>query len=339
MKADRWSLYRQMLRSRLFEESVRDLWQEGLISGEMHLGLGEEAIAVGVGAHLGPDDYLVLDHRGTPPLVARGVDLGELLDELLGRPDGLCSGYGGHMHLLSPEHRAASSGIVGAAAPAAVGFALAAQSLRPGSLAVAYFGEGAMNQGMVMEALNLAVVWRVPVLFVCKDNDWAITTRSSSVTAGRIGDRARAFGLPVSEVDGSDVLNVWEAVHSDVREIRRGKGPSFLLARCVHIEGHFLGDPLLRVARKPIEQIKEMAGPLLRSAGSGKGASLGKRLAGLGRMSGSIAKAAVDDRRRKGDPLPRIRRRLLRADRSRLARVEKEVRSEIEAVVEAALSV
>ena len=166
MQPDLWALYRQMLRSRLFEEAVKRLWEEGLISGEMHLAIGEEAIAAAVVAHLGDGDAMALDHRGTPLLLMRGVDPVLLLREFLGQADGLCSGHGGHMHLYSRQHLAASSGIVGASGPAGVGFGLAAQYLRPGTCAVAFFGEGAMNQGMLLESMNLAVAWNLPVFFV-----------------------------------------------------------------------------------------------------------------------------------------------------------------------------
>ena len=154
--ADLWDLYQQMLRSRLFEQSVQELWEAGKISGEMHMGIGEEAIVAGVVCQLQEGDAMALDHRGTPPLIMRGVDPVLLLRELLGRPDGLCRGMGGHMHLFSRKHLAASSGIVGASGPAGVGFALAAEYLRPGNVAVAFFGEGSVNQGMMMEAMNLA---------------------------------------------------------------------------------------------------------------------------------------------------------------------------------------
>src|SRR5512135_1847298 len=148
---DLWLLYELMLRSRLFELAVKSLWDEGAISGEMHLGLGEEAIVAGVVALLEPRDALALDHRGTAALVMAGVDRRLLLREFLGRPDGLCGGRGGHMHLFARQPLAASSGIVGASGPAAAGFGLAARRQRPGSLAVAFFGEGALNQGMLLE--------------------------------------------------------------------------------------------------------------------------------------------------------------------------------------------
>ncbi len=150
-------------------------------------------------------DAMALDHRGTPPLVMRGVDLVLLLKELLGRTDGLCGGMGGHMHMFSAKHLAASSGIVGSSGPLAAGFALAAQYLHPGNISVCFFGDGASNQGMLLESFNLASAWQLPVIFVCKDNTWAITTQSPKVTGGNIIDRPRAFGINSVEVDGSDV--------------------------------------------------------------------------------------------------------------------------------------
>ena len=209
MSIDLWSLYTLMLKSRLFEEIITQLWKDGLISGEMHLGTGEEAIIAGVLAHLGADDAMALDHRGTAALLMRGVDPILILRELLGKPNGLCGGMGGHMHLFSKSHLAASSGIVGAEGPTAAGFALAAQYLNPGAVTVAFFGEGAMNQGMLMESINLAATWQLPLVFVCKDDRWSITTQSDSVTGGDLNDRAEWLGVPGVCVDGRDVTEVW----------------------------------------------------------------------------------------------------------------------------------
>ncbi len=262
-----------MARMRAFEEAIAGLWQQGLIPGEMHLGIGEEAIVAGVLAHLGDDDALALDHRSTPPLVGRGTDLESLVLELLGSEDGLDGGRSGHMHLLDPEHRVTSSGIVGAAGPLACGFAVAAQHLRPDGVAIAFFGEGAANQGMLMEALNLASAWKLPVVFVCKNNGWSITTRSATVTAGSLVRRARSFGMPATRVNGTKVEGVWKAAGKAVRRARRGRGPSFLLARCHRPEGHFLGDALLRVLDEPVAQARELSGPLVRAVTSSPGAS------------------------------------------------------------------
>ena len=170
MELDFWHIYENMFRSRSFEKAITQAWHAGRISGEMHLSVGEEAIVAGTVLQLQGGDAMALDHRGTAPLVMRGVDLALLFREMLGKADGLCKGQGGHMHLFSKEHLAASSGIVGAAGPAAAGFALANRYLRPGKVALAFFGEGAMNQGMLLESMNLAVVWRLPVVFICKDN-------------------------------------------------------------------------------------------------------------------------------------------------------------------------
>lgn len=337
MKLDLWDVYRLMLRSRLFEESVRDLWQEGKISGEMHMGLGEEAIAAGIVSHLEDGDAMALDHRGTPPLVIRGVDLVSLLKEFLGCPDGLCRGCGGHIHLFSPEFLAASSGIAGASGPIGAGFALASRLLRPGKIAVSFFGEGAVNQGMILESFNLAVIWKLPLIFVCKDNRLAITTHSPSVTAGRIMERIRGFDLPVFEVDGIDVEAVWQTARDAVSRARRGDGPTFILARCVHLEGHFLGDPYLRLGRHPLAQMKKLSPSLLKSAVSVKGEHLLRRLQGLGKVASLIRQAVSDQKSRKFDPLYHCRLKL-KGEKSRLEKIEEEVRAEIEKAVKLALS-
>lgn len=336
-RADLWSLYRQMLRSRLFEERVRDLWKDGKISGEMHMGLGEEAVAAGVVSHLQDGDAMALDHRGTSPLVIRGIDLLSLLREFMGCPDGLCRGLGGHMHLFSPELLSASTGIVGASAPMSVGFALASQHLRRGKIAVAFFGEGAMNQGMILESLNLAAVWKLPLLFVCKDNQLAITTHSPSVTSGDLLERVKGFGMPAVEVDGVDVEAVWQAGKAAIQRARKGEGPTFLLAHCVHFEGHFLGDPFLRVGRHPLKRMKEISGPLIRSAIAKKGESVGKRLQSLGKVSSLIGKAVRDQRSKKFDPVYRLNRKY-KKEKSRLEKIDREVKREIDRAVTLALS-
>lgn len=334
MRADRWRLYRQMLRSRRLEEAISELWQAGRISGEMHLGIGEEGIAAGVLLHIEDGDAVAGDHRSTPAFVMRGVPLEAIVAECLGSEHGLGRGVGGHMHLLSREHMAASSGIVGASGPLACGFALAHQHLRPDRVAVALFGEGAMNQGMLLESLNLAATWRLPVLFVCKDNGMAITTRSERVTAGNLPDRARACGVPAVEVDGSDAEAVWEVTRDLVLRARRGGGPGYLHASCVRPEGHFLGDPLLRLVRRPVAELAERAGPLLRAVTRSGGAGAGERAAGLGEVGAMVGRAATMRRR---DPVRRLRRRLA-AERAELIRIEEEVTAEVVRAVEAAVA-
>jgi acetoin:2,6-dichlorophenolindophenol oxidoreductase subunit alpha len=337
MSPDLWSLYALMLKSRLFEEAIAKLWHDGLISGEMHLGTGEEAIIAGVVAQLREGDAMALDHRSSGALVMRGVDPVLILRELLGHPDGLCGGMGGHMHLFSKEHLAASSGIVGAEGPTAAGFALSAQYLRPGALAVAFFGEGAMNQGMLMESMNLASVWSLPVLFVCKDDSWAITTESAKVTGAKLSERARGLGIPAVEVDGLDVSLVWEAVHTALERARSGQGPTFLHARCVHLEGHFLGFQLLRIVRDPLRNMPEIAAPLTRSFVRLAGAPLRERMAGLKTVIAAVLSAVRDPRRDlANDPVPRART-TLQMDAARLQGLEDQIEKEIRHILASAL--
>ena len=337
MQPDLWSLYGLMLKSRLFEEAIASLWQAGRISGEMHLGTGEEGILAGVVDHLREGDAMALDHRGSAALLMRGVDPMLILRELLGRSDGLCGGTGGHMHLFSREHLAASSGIVGAAGPAAAGFALAGQMLRPHSVAVAFFGEGSMNQGMLMESLNLASVWNLPVLFVCKDDGWAITTKPRQSTAGDLDERAQGLGVPVVVADGRDVVSVWDAAGQAVERARSGLGPTFLHARCVHLEGHFLGLQLIRLLRDPLREIPPIPGPLIKSMLQPGGAPFRERLEGLGMVLGAVIATLRDPRRDPAnDPLRRTRL-FLRSEAERLQEFEDQIRREMEELLASAL--
>jgi TPP-dependent pyruvate/acetoin dehydrogenase alpha subunit len=337
---DPWQLYELMKRSRLFEEAIARLWEDGLISGEMHLGTGEEAIIAGLVSHLRPGDAMAVDHRGTAAFLMRGVEPVSLVREMLGRTDGLCAGQGGHMHLFSKQHLAASSGIVGAEGPAAVGFALAAARLRPGSVVVAFFGDGAVNQGMLLESFNLAAVWRLPVVFVCKDDGWAITTRPRASTAGRLRDRVRGLGVRYVRVDGRDVTRVWSVAERAIERARRGKGPTFIHARCVHLEGHFLGLLLLRAIRDPLKELPLIVRPLVRSCARAGGGSARERGSGVACVTRSLLDTVVDRRRRRAnDPIVRARRVLHRAEggSKRLSDLERRLETEVDAVVAAAL--
>jgi pyruvate dehydrogenase E1 component alpha subunit len=327
-----------MLKSRLFEEAIAQLWHDGLISGEMHLGTGEEAIIAGVVSQLREGDAMALDHRGTAALLMRGTDPVRILRELLGYPDGLCGGQGGHMHLFSREHLAASSGIVGAEGPAAAGFALAAQYLHPGAVAVAFFGDGAMNQGMLMESMNLAAAWNLPVLFVCKDDGWAITTQSARLTGGDPGKRAHGLGIPPVLVDGRDVCAVWDAAGRAISQARHGQGPRFLHACCVHLEGHFLGLELIKIVRDPLREMPKIMGPLARSFFRPGGANLRERLAGLKTVLAALLSTVRDPRRDpQNDPVRRARE-ALQAEPGRLQEVEAQVEQEIRRVLTAVLA-
>jgi acetoin:2,6-dichlorophenolindophenol oxidoreductase subunit alpha len=335
---DLWMLYTLMKKSRLFEEEVAQLWQGGLISGEMHLGTGEEAIIAGIISQLIPGDAIAVDHRGTAAFFMRGIDPVALLREMLGREDGLCGGQGGHMHLYSKEHLAASSGIVGAAGPRAVGFALAAQYLRPGTVAIAFFGEGAMNQGMVLESLNLAAVWNLPVIFVCKDDGWAITTQHQEALRGDMGERVRGLGVNYVEVDGLDVEAVWSAGRQAIEHARTDGGPTFLHASCVHLEGHFLGYELLRVTRRPLQELPKLTVPVLRSFLHRRGGNFRERFVGMKMSLSKLWNTLKDVREEKiNDPINRLRKRLM-VDPGRLKDIDQKAQMEISAVVAAAMT-
>ena len=331
-------LYTLMKKSRLFEEAVARLWQRGLISGEMHLGTGEEAIIAGIVSQLVPGDAMAVDHRGTAAFYMRGIDRVALLREMLGREDGLCGGQGGHMHLYSKEHLAASSGIVGAAGPRAVGFALAAQTLRPATVAIAFFGEGAMNQGMLLESLNLAAVWNLPVIFVCKDDRWAITTQPQEAIRGEMRDRVRGLGVNYVKVDGLDIEAVWSAGQQAIERARNKVGPAFLHADCIHLEGHFLGYELLRVSKHPLQELPKITVPLLGSFLNRSGGNLRDRLAGMKLISSKLSYTMRDPREdASNDPIIRLRKHLMN-DPGRLSEIDQEARMEISAVVAAALT-
>jgi pyruvate dehydrogenase E1 component alpha subunit len=338
MPNDIWSLYEWMYKSRLFEEATAQLWQEGRISGEMHLGTGEEAIVAGVMAHVREGDALALDHRSSPAWVMRGADLVQVLLEMLGHPKGLCGGKGGHMHLYSREFLAASVGIVGAGGPAAAGFALAAQALHPGSISVAFFGEGAFNQGMLMESIHLASLWGLPILFVCKNDGWQITMQSADLEGKDLIARAEALGVPGMDVDGGDVLAVQEAAGAAIERIRAGGGPVFLHARCIHLEGHFLGFQLLRIARNPVKEIVDIGGPLLSSVFSPTGAAFDERIAGLKTITKAVLSTWRDPRGDAAlDPLTKARA-ALQSDPSRLKELESRVEEAVIKIFSTALA-
>jgi pyruvate dehydrogenase E1 component alpha subunit len=331
---DSWHLYTQMLRCRFFEVEVKRFWDEGIISGEMHMSMGEEAIAVGIVDQLVDGDAMALDHRATAPLLVRGVDGRLLLNEFIGNPNGLNGGMGGHMHLFAPELLAASSGIVGASGPAGMGFALANQRLRPGKIAVAFFGEGAVNQGMMLESFNLASAWKLPVLFVCKDNGLALMTETPKQTGGNLIERAIGFGLRAVEVDGSDVDEVWKTSYEEIDRLRKGGGPVFLLAHCTHLEGHFLGDPLIRNAHRSIGETLKMAVPLVKAHTQSRGAPLRERTAGLREMLDLIRVNAGKIRSGEGDPIPHLRKKLVQVDAAKVEVIEQQVHFEIKAIVD-----
>ena len=200
----------------------------GPVPGEMHLAAGQEPVAVGVCAHLGKDDTVVGTHRPHHFAIAKGVPLDKMTAEMFGKATGLGKGKGGHMHLFDPDHRFSCSGIIGASLPPACGAALAAKKLGKDWVAVAFFGEGAANQGSFHESLNLAALWKLPVVFVCEDNKWAISVPKSQATSiDWVADRGAAYGMPGIRVANNDAVEVFEAAGRGgrARAPRRGAEP------------------------------------------------------------------------------------------------------------------
>jgi pyruvate dehydrogenase E1 component alpha subunit len=252
-KATLLDLYRMLVKIRTFEERVGAMYYEeklpafdiaaGPIPGEMHLYSGQEAVAAGVCAHLRPDDPVTSTHRPHGHLIAKGVDLKKMMAEIFGKKTGLCQGKGGHMHLFDPSLHFGCGGIVGGGIPHAVGAALAIKKQKQDRVAVAFFGEGAANIGAFHESVNLAGVWKAPVVFVVEDNLYAISVPKSASTSVRSNaERGAAYGIPAVQVDGQDVVAVYEAAGEAIARARRGEGPSLIEAICYRFRGHFEGD-------------------------------------------------------------------------------------------------
>ena len=242
----RLALYRMLAEIRTFEKRAYDLFLQNLVKGTSHLSLGQEAIAAGFAVAMRPDDYTFCTYRGHAHTLARGASMTAVMGELLGREAGLMAGKGGSMHLTSVEHGVMGSyAIVGAHMPIAAGAAWSAQVRRSGQVAVCFFGDGATNIGAFHEALNLAAVWRLPVVFVCENNLYMEYTPIGSVTAvvHPAADRASAYGLEPILVDGNDADAVYEVALRTIERARSGEGPSLVEATTYRHGGHSRADP------------------------------------------------------------------------------------------------
>jgi acetoin:2,6-dichlorophenolindophenol oxidoreductase subunit alpha len=242
----RLDLYRQVARIRFFEERAYRLFMEGLVKGTSHLSLGMEAIAAGFGEAMRDDDYTFCTYRGHAHTLARGTPMPGVMGELLGRASGVCGGKGGSMHLTSVEHGAMGSyAIIGAHLPIANGAAWSAQVRGSGQVAVCFFGDGTTNIGAFHEALNLAKVWNLPVVFVCENNLYMEYTAIGDVTAVEhpAADRASAYGLESIIVDGNDPDAVYEVATTAIEQARSGGGPSLIEAKTYRHGGHSRADP------------------------------------------------------------------------------------------------
>jgi pyruvate dehydrogenase E1 component alpha subunit len=266
------AIYRSMLLIRQFEEQVRRLAAAGAVPGLVHLCAGQEATAVGICAALATDDVIASSHRGHGHCLAKGADPARLMAEILGRQAGYCRGRSGSLHVSDAANfNLGSNGIVGGGVPLATGAALAAKVRGTGQVAVCFFGDGALNQGIVFEAMNMAAIWALPVLFVCENNGYGEYTAIADVAAGAsLTGRGTVFDIPSPMIDGMDVVAVHEAAATAVGRARSGGGPSFLVCNTWRYGGHHAGDkqgykdreeaaaweakdPILRLARELTE--------------------------------------------------------------------------------------
>lgn len=232
-------LYRRMRLIRAAEERLGEDCANGKLPGPVHLYIGQEAIAVGVCAQLDDSDWIASTHRGHGHFLAKGGDVSALMAEIYGRSTGICKGYGGSMHVADfGKGIMGANGIVGGGVALMTGAAFAAQLDGKGAVAVCFFGDGAANQGVLMEALNLASLWHLPLILICENNGFSEFSPSATVTSGEINKRAVSFGVPGERIDGNDVFAVWQAAERAIRRARDGRGPSLIEAMTYRIRGH-----------------------------------------------------------------------------------------------------
>ncbi len=237
------SLHRQMMTIREFEEVVLDLYARALVTGIAHVSIGQEAVAVGVCAALEPTDYITSTHRGHGHCLAKGADPERMFAEMLGRASGYCGGKGGSMHIADPSTgNLGANAIVGGSIGIATGAALGAKLAGSGRVSACFFGDGAANQGQLLESMNMASIWSLPCLYICEDNQYGEYTAKDKVTAGDLGDRATALGITLHRVDGMNVVEVRAVARQAAEAARAGAGPQFLLCETYRYLGHGMGD-------------------------------------------------------------------------------------------------
>jgi TPP-dependent pyruvate/acetoin dehydrogenase alpha subunit len=253
-------MYKQMVSIRLFEEQVNDLYTRALMPGLAHLYIGEEAVAVGICEALNRDDYITSTHRGHGHCLAKGAAADRMFAELLGKEAGYCRGKGGSMHIADPKSgNLGANAIVGGSVGIAAGAAFSAKHFGTKQVAVCFFGEGALGQGLLYEVMNLARLWDLPVIYVCENNMYNEYTHFSETTAGDILARPAAFGIPAESVDGQDVRAVYATAKRLVDQTRSGKGPAFLLCNTYRYRGHHVGDVNREYYRAKLEEQRWMA--------------------------------------------------------------------------------
>lgn len=257
MRADQLlDLFARMARIRAFETKVQELFKRAALPGFVHLYVGEEAIAVGACSVLRKSDRITSTHRGHGHLLAKGADPGRMMAELHGREAGYCKGKGGSMHIVDYSLGIlGANGIVGGGIPIATGAGLSDRVLGRNGVTVCFFGDGASNQGVLLESLNLSAIWKLPVVYLCENNHYTEWMRTEDITAGAIADRATPFGVPGEQVDGNDVLKVREATAAAVERARRGDGPTLIEADTYRQLAHNEGEEAFSGKYRPQDEM------------------------------------------------------------------------------------
>ncbi len=262
-------LFRQMLLIRRFEERVLDMYGRALIPGFSHVSIGQEAVPVGVCSALRTDDYITSTHRGHGHCLAKGARADRMFAELLGKATGYCGGKGGSMHIADPDTgNLGANAIVGGSFAIATGAALSAQTRGTDQVAVCFFGDGAANQGLFFESMNIASIWSLPVVYVCENNQYGEYTAMTEVTAGELVDRGSVLGVVSATLDGMDVEAVQDGARSAVARARDGKGPTLLVCDTYRFDGHGMSDRDRPYRTREEEQLWKGRDPIERLAAS-----------------------------------------------------------------------
>ena len=250
------NLYKTMVKIRNFEIMAEKLFLEGELPGFIHLYIGEESIATGIIANLRKDDFITSTHRGHGHMIAKGADINRMAAELYGRTTGYCKGKGGSMHIADFSIGVlGANGVVGGGLPIAVGAGLGVKMKKTDQVVVAFFGDGASNTGAFHESLNFASVYKLPIIFVVENNQFASTVRTKDTTSvENISDRAVGYGIPGITINGNDVITVYETAKKMIKRARERGGPSLLEVKTYRIKGHFVGDPELYRDKKEVEE-------------------------------------------------------------------------------------
>ncbi|CAD0187206.1 Acetoin:2,6-dichlorophenolindophenol oxidoreductase subunit alpha [Ruegeria sp. THAF57] len=315
-REDQHWMYHNMVTSRRFEEAIAKIYFDGKspvfnmangpIPGEMHLSDGQEPVAVGVCAHLNPEDIVTATHRPHHQAIAKGVDLDKMAAEIFGKKTGLSGGRGGHMHIFDADVNFACSGIIAQGMGPAVGAALSRKMQGKPGVAVAFLGEGAVNQGAWHEAMNLAAVWNLPFVCVIEDNSWGISVPKEASTAiANNADRAAAYGIKGMRIEGNDPYAIYEAAGEAIARARAGEGPTLLEVETYRLAGHFMGDAEgYRPEGEKDDLFAKDPIPKMRARMLAEGAATEAELDAIEAESAARVEAAITFARNSEDPAP-----------------------------------